>query len=218
MFSAMRPHDEPHWDHHKLHESDYYFNIVKEVYGFKCWKPTQFIPVADSPVLPTGKKRIVLCNGGFGYLVALKKYDHFKELAIELKNLYGDDLILIKIGTSKELSDVEADIDYVDKLSLTETAKVIQQADLMITNDTGNMHIADALATPQIVLWGGSVLAKNKPYCGMNKIINLKLPCQPCQNEGGYRECKNLKCMNDITVSEIMFNVRSYFNEGKFYE
>ena len=115
------------------------------------------------------------------------------------------------------MNDVKTfDFDFVNKLKLTETARVIQQADLMITTDTGNMHIADALGTPCIVLWGGASLAKNKPYNAMNKIMTLGLPCQPCQREGGYKQCDRVACIQDITVNEIMFHVKQYFREGRF--
>jgi ADP-heptose:LPS heptosyltransferase len=111
---------------------------------------------------------------------------------------------------------VKSDLDYVNKLSLAETAKVISQADLMITTDTGNMHIADALRIPLIALWGGSSVAKNKPYETLCKIIHLGLPCQPCQDDGAYRSCHDYKCISDISIGEVMYNVRSFFNKGNF--
>lgn len=216
LFSAMKPYDADPWDHRKTHESDYYFNIVKKHYSFRGWKPTQYIPVSDGPILNEKKKKIVLCNGGFGYLIALKKYPHFKDVSEQLKKLYSDNIDIIKIGHKDELEGVPADIDYVNKLSVIETAKVIQQADLMITNDTGNMHIADSLGTPSIVLWGGSSVEKNTPYYCQCKVIHLGLNCQPCQNLGGYRDCPDIKCMGDISVGEVIFQVRTFLNEGRF--
>ena len=217
LFGAMRHYDPPEWDQLKVHESDYYFRIAKEIYGYRGWKPTQLIVPDSAPNIETKAKKVVLCNGGFGELSIFKRWPNFDELAKQIKGYYGDDSTIIKIGYREELNDVKTfDFDFVNKLKLTETARVIQQADLMITTDTGNMHIADALGTPCIVLWGGASLAKNKPYNAMNKIITLGLPCQPCQREGGYKQCDRVACIQDITVNEIMFHVKQYFREGRF--
>ena len=216
-FSSKHFYSDKGWDQTEVHESEYYMNLVREWYGYTGQTPKQFIPVATRPVINTHKKIIVLSNGGFGYLIPLKKYSRFKDLAKCLRDWFGETVHIVKIGYGSELSDVDIyDEDYVWKLSITETAKVIQQATLVITNDTGNMHVADALNVPQIVLWGGSVVEKNQPINGNNKIIHLGLPCQPCQPQGGYRNCANSACMNDIQVGEIMFHVRKFFHEGKF--
>lgn len=217
LFASMKNYDIGIWDHNKTHESDHYFEVAQRVYGYKGWKPSQLIVPADNPVLGNDKIKIVLCNGGFGELQALKKWEGFKQLAHEIKMLFGNKVSLIKVGYKNELEEVDSfDIDFVNKLSITQTAKVIQQADLMISTDTGNMHIADALGTPMIVLWGGSSIVKNKPYNSMSKIIHLGLKCQPCQQDLGYISCKELKCMTDISVGEVMYYVREFINNGRF--
>jgi heptosyltransferase-2 len=78
----------------------------------------------------------------------------------------------------------------------------------MVTTDTGLMHAADALQKQMVVLWGGSVLEKNKPLTKSARIIHLGSPCQPCLKTGSYKTCENSRCMNDISVGEVMFNIR----------
>ena len=215
-FSKRNHHPRILWDQDKVHESDYYFSIVRDFYGYKGWKPTQMVVPADQPILPSdGRIKIILCNGSFGHIAVFKKWPHFKDLANQIKMFFKDKVSLIKIGAREELSEAtDYDIDFVNKLTLTETACVMKQADLMITTDTGNMHVADAIATPMIVLWGGSSLPKNKPYNSQCKIIHRGYSCQPCQITEGYRECGTSKCLADITTGEVMFVIRKFISEG----
>jgi ADP-heptose:LPS heptosyltransferase len=216
IFSAMKPYKEEPWNQNKTHESDFYFDIVQKHYGYKGWKPTQLIVPADDPIIKSDKIKIVLCDGSFGHISVFKKWKRFQDLAIAIKRYFGDSVTLIKIGHKQELSDVTADIDFVNKLSMSQTAAVIQQADLMITTDTGNMHIADALGTPLLVLWGGSSLDKNKPINAQNKVLHLGMKCQPCILTGEYKQCQTNGCLDNITVNEVMYHVRKFLTEGKF--
>lgn len=199
------------------HESDFYMQILRKHYKYTGEKPPMKIIPASEPVLDKSKKNIVLVNGGFGEFCVMKKWAKFNELADEIKGFYGDDVCLIKIGHKSELAEVKsADIDFVDKLSVTQSAKVLQQADLVVSNDTGDMHIADSFGTPLIVLWGGTIINKNRPINSKSKIINLALDCQPCQQNGDYRTCNHTKCLNDITVGEVMFYLRNFLSKGEF--
>lgn len=219
-FMKKKPYDCGYWDMMNEHETDFYMSIVRRFYGYKGAKPPQCVcPSPDGPQLDPTKKNIVLCNGGFGEYCMMKKWPHFGNLARELKKFYGDSACVIKIGYKNELDDVaDFDVDYVNKLSITETAAVIKRATLMICDDTGNMHIGDALKTPMLVLWGGSIFEKNKPINGSAKIISLGLDCQPCQQRGGYLRCERLSCVNDLTVGEVMYNVRHFIKKGVFDE
>ena len=215
IFSAMKPYQQENWNQNVKHESDFYFEIARDYYGYKGWKPTQLIVPDADPILPKDKIKIVLCDGSFGDIAIFKKWGRFKDLARYIKHFYGDRVSLIKIGTGDELHDVQTDVNFVSQLTMTQTAKVIQQADLMITTDTGNMHVADALGTPVIVLWGGSIRPKNAPINAMHKIISANLNCQPCIQSMKYTDCKN-ECLEKITDNEIMYYIRKFIAEGRF--
>lgn len=96
------------------------------------------------------------------------------------------------------------------KFSLNESADIVKQAKLIITNDTGLMHIAAAFRRPIISLWGNTVPEFGMyPYYGNNPIPNslLQVPnlrCRPC-SKIGYKKCPlgHFKCMENITVEEL---------------
>ncbi len=87
-------------------------------------------------------------------------------------------------------------------LSLNQSASVIQQAEWVISSDTGLMHIASAFNKKIISVWGNTI-----PEFGMspympnpsNQILQVKnLPCRPC-SKLGHKKCplQHFKCMHD---------------------
>lgn len=93
-------------------------------------------------------------------------------------------------------------------LTINQSASVIQQAEWVISSDTGLMHIAAAYNKKIISVWGNTI-----PEFGMgpymphseNKILEIKnLSCRPC-SKLGYNKCPkgHFKCMNQIDFSWI---------------
>jgi lipopolysaccharide heptosyltransferase II len=89
------------------------------------------------------------------------------------------------------------------QLSLLGSAELIRRSDLFVTGDTGPMHIAAAVGTPIIALFGPALPLKTGPYAADAIVINKHLPCAPCF----ARKCPLghdvPKCMTDITVDEV---------------
>jgi ADP-heptose:LPS heptosyltransferase len=202
------------WQHSQIHEIDYYMNAVRAHFHWTKENPKQLFPVIEDNSFfnfPSGKLKIGLCNGSYGLLAGSKKWNKFKELNKYLKGFF--ECITIKLGYEDELNDVAADFDFVNKLSILQTGKIISQLDLLITVDTCNMHIADALNIPMIVIWGGSILSKNSPVNGTAKIIKTSLKCQPCHDTHKYSTCIEYSCLNKITVNDVMFSVREVLRD-----
>jgi ADP-heptose:LPS heptosyltransferase len=103
------------------------------------------------------------------------------------------------------------------KFNLNESADILRGAKLVITHDTGLMHIAAALQKPIISVWGNTVPAFGMyPYYGQLSSIQFdvveinKLWCRPC-SKIGYDKCpkRHFKCMELIAVNEIVNMVNS---------
>ncbi len=99
-------------------------------------------------------------------------------------------------------------INLCGKLNLNQSASIIQQANKVITSDTGLMHIAAAYKKDIISLWGNTIPEFGMgPYlAGKNsQILEVKnLSCRPC-SKLGYKKCPkgHFKCMNDIEIKSI---------------
>lgn len=99
-------------------------------------------------------------------------------------------------------------INLCGKLNLNQSASIIQQANKVITSDTGLMHIAAAFKKDIISLWGNTIPEFGMgPYlAGKNsQILEVQdLSCRPC-SKLGYKKCPkgHFKCMNDIVITEI---------------
>ena len=99
-------------------------------------------------------------------------------------------------------------INLCGKLNLNQSASIIQQANKVITSDTGLMHIAAAFKKDIISLWGNTIPEFGMgPYLAGNnsQILEVKeLSCRPC-SKLGYKKCPkgHFKCMNDIEIKSI---------------
>ncbi len=84
--------------------------------------------------------------------------------------------------------------------SLRELASLIRDVNLLITNDSGPMHIADALDVPLIALFGSTDDRLTGPFGGKSRVIRKNVACSPCFK----RVCPiDFPCMKEITVDEV---------------
>lgn len=91
---------------------------------------------------------------------------------------------------------------FAGSRTLGEIAQLINRADLMISVDTGPAHIAEALNTPCIVLFGPSSSKIWGPRRPHSVIIKADVQCIPCQNP---KQCPNpFICMSNISVDEVI--------------
>lgn len=97
------------------------------------------------------------------------------------------------------------------KFKLNESADLVRKAKLVVTNDTGLMHIAAAYKKPIISLWGNTVPSFGMtPYYGVSMVPHTmvqvnKLWCRPC-SKIGYKKCPlgHFKCMEKIEVEQVI--------------
>lgn len=88
--------------------------------------------------------------------------------------------------------------------SLRELCAVIKLCRVLLTNDTGPMHIATALGTPVVVPFGSTSPELTGPILSpgtRHQLIKSDVPCSPCF----LRECPiDFRCMNGITVERVV--------------
>jgi lipopolysaccharide heptosyltransferase II len=92
-------------------------------------------------------------------------------------------------------------------LDLPDTAALVSRLDVMITGDTGPMHLAAAMGAPVVALFGPSEPARYGPRARSERILRVQLPCSPC---GQVRlppvRCRGHvpDCMDGITVEAVV--------------
>ena len=85
--------------------------------------------------------------------------------------------------------------------NLDEAIAVIAKAKAVVSNDSGLMHIAAALKTPQVAIFGSSDPAHTPPLSEKAKVIWLQLPCSPCHKK--VCPLGHLQCLNDILPQQV---------------
>ena len=100
-------------------------------------------------------------------------------------------------------------VNFTGKLKINQSASLIRQAQLVISNDTGLMHIAAAFKKNILSVWGNTVPEFGMvPYMPgeLSKILEVEgLPCRPC-SKLGFKKCpkKHFKCMREIPEAEMV--------------
>ena len=92
-------------------------------------------------------------------------------------------------------------VPFAGDLQVRELAACIEKCDLFLTNDTGPMHIAAAVGTPTVSLFGPGNHIRFQPLGGLHQTIRHDVPCSPCKQFTD--KCKDNICMKKITVDEI---------------
>ena len=124
----------------------------------------------------------------------------------------GDDLD--NSGEIKSISGEENVIDYTGKTTLAETARIISELDLLISGDSGLMHIAYGVGTPTVALFGAGIEEKWAPRGKRHIAVNKHMPCSPCTEFGYTPSCPyGVKCLNEITVDEVSLKVAALLSE-----
>ncbi len=168
--------------------------LVRTVFG-------QSAPDSTNPLLTipdsAARAAVARLGGGSGPIVgihpsggrAIKQWDtdRFAHVASRLVNERRARILLTGGPSDRPLVDcVKAElpsrsvVDVSDENDLLVLAALIGQLDLFITGDTGPMHLAAAVGTPVVAVFGPSDPARYAPPGAANRIVRVDLPCSPC--------------------------------------
>jgi lipopolysaccharide heptosyltransferase II len=134
---------------------------------------------------------------------------------------YGMPLIMLG---SKEETALSADIVKNMKhkphvltggLSVRELAAVLSESALFVCNDSAPMHIAAAVKTPTVAVFGPSKSIETAPYGNTHRVVEKDLPCRYKCDEVSCRFKRFHACMRDIEVKDVFSAVKDVFEETK---
>jgi heptosyltransferase-2 len=95
-------------------------------------------------------------------------------------------------------------------MSLLESAELVRRCRLLVANDSAPVHVAVAVGTPVIAIYGATVPRFGfAPYGPKDLVVEtMGLSCRPCTPHGGDRcPITTFDCMNNITVEQVMRSV-----------
>jgi ADP-heptose:LPS heptosyltransferase len=137
----------------------------------RCWLPERFATVADLAIQHESK---VVIFGGAGEGDILDNV---------VQNMKAKPILM------------------KEKVTLRQLAAMIERCNVLLSNDTGPMHISVAVGTTTVALFGPGNHIKFQPIGEKHAIVRKDVPCSPCKQFTD--KCKDNICMKLITVDEV---------------
>lgn len=220
----------PDWKN-KRHEVFYYLNLIAEIedkfFGVKTVLQNE--PRFDLTVSEDGKTRarkflgengvdlrkklVAFCAGSTNSNAKRWQTESYAELNDKIQTELGANVVLIGAKNELEVSLAVAEKSKIKpsvltgKTDLAEVAAVLSVCDLLVSNDTGPAHIAAALGTKTLVIFGPTNPLTTKPW--NSEIVYKNVECSPCM----LRACPiDHRCMTQISATEVFERAKEALN------
>ena len=158
------------------------------------------VPSGDAP-------RIALAPGAAYGPAKRWPLERFVELCRRLRN-EGYQVIVTGSNSEAPLGQTLAGVGAIDltgQTTLVETIAVLERANVLVTNDSGALHLARAAGTPVVALFGSSSPTWTGPEAHEGDVLKHDVPCSPCfKRECPLRAEEHLRCLRGISVDQVM--------------
>jgi heptosyltransferase-2 len=207
------------------HQAYYYLGVLAGA-GLlepKPWKSTAPLPSCSLKVREFDREaaRSLLRNRGIepGELViglnpgasygGAKRWlpGRFAEVADHLAGKYHARIILFGSGAELPITRYVAEtmkkpsVNLTGETTLGQLMGLIKECALLVTNDSGPMHLAAALAVPQVAIFGSTSDTATGPLSNVAEVVRVPAECNPCF----LRECPtDFRCMIGITAGQVI--------------
>lgn len=200
-----------------LHQADAYLGLLRALKWDSWLRPTGFLlpPESDAEaeklLTESGLSpdvRVIGIAPGASYGTAKRwPSERFAEVADLLADRLG--IVAILFGSPQEAPLTRAvhermhgaAINFGGRTSLTELASLLRRCALLLTNDTGTMHLASALGIPCIALFGPTDPHRTGPLGLGHQVLHDPPACSPCR----YRNCPiDHRCMQALDVERVV--------------
>jgi heptosyltransferase-2 len=199
-----------------VHQVEYYRTLISAL-GFNPVPPSLSFALepeemqwADDYLQTLGaapSKPLVVIHPG-GHYGRAKRWspDRFQALAALLQERKQAQIVIV--GSADDMPTAKvvagsmkpAPINLTGRTSLRQLAAVLSRADLCVCNDSGPMHVANALRIPVVALFGPTDPCATAPFQEPSTYIRNPVACWPCS----YRDCPfDHRCMTSISVEDV---------------
>ncbi len=214
-----------------MHRTEYYLSLMKAFTQEKFDRQTElFWPDAEekqaqkfiAPMREKGEFLLGMAPGSVWftkrwlqeYFIELIDCLHAENVRIVLFGGPGETTLCAEIqkqATNKNL------INIAGKYSITGSAAIIAKLDLMLVNDSAPLHIANAVKTDAVAIFGPTVRRYGfYPLRQHDTLLERDLSCRPCRHNGGPA-CPegHFKCMRDLKPRIVLQVIHQYRAKGK---
>jgi tetratricopeptide (TPR) repeat protein/ADP-heptose:LPS heptosyltransferase/glycosyltransferase involved in cell wall biosynthesis len=185
----------------EIHEAEFNLMAAKEFLGVP-YEPADagryFIGAHHAP--RGNRKRIAIHAGSKGGVWAAKHWPYFPEL---VERLQAAGYEPASFGTPGEYVPNTTNLTGT---SLEETIRNMADCGYLIANDSGLMHVADALNLPLTTIFAPTSVIKNGPLAPNARVIKINKDCSPCQFD--MRKLATCRCISEISIDEVWEKVR----------
>lgn len=187
-------------------EQEYYWSFARSLGCVSEERPYYTLPIGAPVAADTARQMLVLAPGCKTGEMAAKRWPYFPELADQF-----DDVSIV--GTSDDLRQTNGELmrfghhvrNLVDRLTLRETAEVIAAASVFVGNDSGLSHIAAAIGTPTVMIFGPTpdrTLGRFPPNV---RVLRRGSACEPCWFDARFRACAGrIDCLAAVPVDTVV--------------
>jgi len=209
----------------KVHHIAYYLNLLASA-GIRadCEEPVVHLSLEERlqarEVLAVLSRPILGINPGATFGSAKRWLpDRFAEVANWFRRDTGGHAVIFgsesEMALAHEIDKLipEGKLFLAGKTSLRELAALISECDIMLANDSGAMHIACAVGTPTLAIFGSTDPKLTGPGGEGHGIIKKDFSCSPCFE----RSCltRDLRCMFAVTAEEVFFQIKDMLPHKK---
>jgi ADP-heptose:LPS heptosyltransferase len=188
-------------------EQAYYLEFARFLGCDVSDAPYYFLPVQRRVATAT----VVLAPGSKPLEMAAKRWPYFAELAAAFDDVAlvgtADDLVQFDRARMSFPSHV---CSFIGRLSLRETASLLADAAVVLANDCGLGHLAGALGTPTVLLFGPTPHRTLGALPPNVMVLRTGLPCEPCWFGARFRACsRRIDCLRQLRAETVVEAVRA---------
>ena len=215
----------------EIHRADYYLHII-ESYGIEVTdRTTEIVPaaqsmteieqsLAQSGIFENENHYLIVINTGGNWPLKRWPKDYFAALIERLVESMGSDVRIVISGADKDVKRAQdirrmsaaEPVVLAGKTSLEQTFALMKRADLVISADSGPLHIASSVGTSTIAIFGPTRPEVTGPR-GKGRSVILQEDLD-CNRRACYQlDCPDNRCMRSVSVDDVLREAVRIFRE-----
>ena len=216
LYTHLAPSPQKFWQTEHAHSAEQQLALLGFVGIPVLDRPKTFLPVTDKEtedinlflhIYGIDEEKIALIHPAAAFDTKQWATENFAKI---IDYLASRGMYSVVVATPKEKNIVKeltenskASFQSFTNLSLWQIKALASKSKIFIGNDSGIAHIAAAVETPSVVIFGSSNINHWRPWTNApNEIVFNKMPCQPC---AGYfcNEFENAECIKNVSVENV---------------